>query len=643
MIVPALRRYTVRPQEMRSKIPLWRTCFGRRPPRAPGVYNHRKKAAIFASFVFATILANIGFQIHLLLYAGTQVTLPQIQTRKLKSSTPGLNMTKTPTLLNLSEEPLVAPKVSEVPPVPSKVSEVPPRDIFPKQPVSEGNWVSTDLSPVTRAKVFLYSAYSEDRLSRPAVLVIGAYATRGGTALSYWLQFSDGNVTVGNAEKRSSSEHWNLKYTATFFTCFYTKSDNYSRPVRIRLKETSQPCWSPAISVRSRGPVPGHPKGKLAVCVKPLHYSYDRALWFAEFVEFHWMLGVEHFFFYNHSIGPNVERLIGHYTARGLATVLPWTLEIRSWQPLVAELPANVMSKPRPHSSPEHAHTRTHTLQRRPGFTFRHRGTLSLDRPRRGGHDKGSIVRPGDDVDWDRDDPSIRRRNGAGKGLAGLSRMSYAMPDYLSLLPEPEGQRYRDKLCVDGVAFDDPYAVNKACWTSDVKLLPPNERIESQKEIRTEGIFASLNDCVYRCQHHFEHVLNLDLDEFVVPRGEDSLADLVAKIRVKHAGAKALVVRNTFFYLYWNNDTRAYGALPEEASPRQLPYLLTQYKTRRSWRIFWPGTRSKYIVDPMSAIEVNDGKASADPISRSSGHIPLGIRRRRNPVRIECSIPDLVN
>ncbi|KAG0411097.1 hypothetical protein HPB47_011784 [Ixodes persulcatus] len=47
------------------------------------------------------------------------------------------------------------------------------------------------------------------------------------------------------------------------------------------------------------------------------------------------------------------------------------------------------------------------------------------------------------------------------------------MPDYLSSLPEPERQRYRDKLCVDGVAFDDPYAVNKACWTSDVKLLPP--------------------------------------------------------------------------------------------------------------------------------------------------------------------------
>ncbi|XP_029836391.2 uncharacterized protein LOC115320401 isoform X2 [Ixodes scapularis] len=51
--------------------------------------------------------------------------------------------------------------------------------------------------------------------------------------------------------------------------------------------------------------------------------------------------------------------------------------------------------------------------------------------------------------------------------------MAHAKPDYLSSLPEPERQRYRDKLRVDGVTFDDPYDVNKACWSSDVKLLPP--------------------------------------------------------------------------------------------------------------------------------------------------------------------------
>ncbi|KAG0429503.1 hypothetical protein HPB47_023595, partial [Ixodes persulcatus] len=38
---------------------------------------------------------------------------------------------------------------------------------------------------------------------------------------------------------------------------------------------------------------------------------------------------------------------------------------------------------------------------------------------------------------------------------------------------ELPGFRYRDKLCVAGVAFDDPNDANKAFWTSDVKLLPP--------------------------------------------------------------------------------------------------------------------------------------------------------------------------
>ncbi|KAG0419488.1 hypothetical protein HPB47_004067 [Ixodes persulcatus] len=50
--------------------------------------------------------------------------------------------------------------------------------------------------------------------------------------------------------------------------------------------------------------------------------------------------------------------------------------------------------------------------------------------------------------------------------------MSYAMPNSLSSLPEPERQRYRKKLCVDGVALKaTPNAAHKACWTSDVELL----------------------------------------------------------------------------------------------------------------------------------------------------------------------------
>ncbi|CAN7941674.1 unnamed protein product, partial [Ixodes hexagonus] len=212
----------------------------------------------------------------------------------------------------------------------SKVSKM-SRGMFPKQPVVEGDWVSTDPSPKTSAKVFLYSAYSEDRLSRPAILIVGAHVTNSTTKLSFWLQFSGGNVTVGKAETRNIGEHWYLEYSAALFTCYYNRSNSsgLGRPVRIRLKAADQPRWSPSILVRPRGRIPGHPTGKFAVCVKPLHYDYDRALWFGEFVEFHRMLGVEHFFFYNHSIGPNVFRLLRIYAASGLATLLPWTLPLR--------------------------------------------------------------------------------------------------------------------------------------------------------------------------------------------------------------------------------------------------------------------------------------------------------------------------
>lgn len=50
-----------------------------------------------------------------------------------------------------------------------------------------------------------------------------------------------------------------------------------------------------------------------------------------------------------------------------------------------------------------------------------------------------------------------------------------------------------------------------------VTVLPWELPIESQKEIRTEGIFASLNDCLFRTMHKFSHVIFLDFDEFIIP------------------------------------------------------------------------------------------------------------------------------
>lgn len=60
-----------------------------------------------------------------------------------------------------------------------------------------------------------------------------------------------------------------------------------------------------------------------------------------------------------------------------------------------------------------------------------------------------------------------------------------------------------------------------------ITLLPWRLDMASQKEIRTEGQFAALNDCLYRSMYRFSHVMFVDVDEFVIPRYNDTLQQLM--------------------------------------------------------------------------------------------------------------------
>ena len=60
-----------------------------------------------------------------------------------------------------------------------------------------------------------------------------------------------------------------------------------------------------------------------------------------------------------------------------------------------------------------------------------------------------------------------------------------------------------------------------------IEILPWNLRMRSQKEIRTEGLFAALNDCLYRNMYRFKYLALVDLDEFIVPRHNDTLKELL--------------------------------------------------------------------------------------------------------------------
>lgn len=60
-----------------------------------------------------------------------------------------------------------------------------------------------------------------------------------------------------------------------------------------------------------------------------------------------------------------------------------------------------------------------------------------------------------------------------------------------------------------------------------VTVLPWQLNITSQKEIRTEGLFAALNDCLYRSMYKFSHILLIDLDEYILPKKEDDLRQMI--------------------------------------------------------------------------------------------------------------------
>ena len=68
----------------------------------------------------------------------------------------------------------------------------------------------------------------------------------------------------------------------------------------------------------------------LAVCVKPLYNQYNRAVWLLEFLGLYSLMGVEHFVFYNHSVGPDVDTILRHYMERSRVTVIDWDLPLVS-------------------------------------------------------------------------------------------------------------------------------------------------------------------------------------------------------------------------------------------------------------------------------------------------------------------------
>ena len=132
-----------------------------------------------------------------------------------------------------------------------------------------------------------------------------------------------------------------------------------------------------------------------------------------------------------------------------------------------------------------------------------------------------------------------------------------------------------------------------------VTMLPWHLDMASQKEIRTEGLFAALNDCLYRTMNRFKYVLMIDLDELIIPyRHKDlpSMLKVMSRANADRTGAYSF--RNAFFYSQWPDD---------KSVANKIAYpLITLLKTRRKAQLNIHKQRSKCIVIPENVVEMGN-------------------------------------
>ncbi len=65
---------------------------------------------------------------------------------------------------------------------------------------------------------------------------------------------------------------------------------------------------------------------ELAICVPAFHHDYNKVLRLVEFVELYQLLGATKFYFYNQSVGEDVEKILSYYKKGGKVEVLDWNL-----------------------------------------------------------------------------------------------------------------------------------------------------------------------------------------------------------------------------------------------------------------------------------------------------------------------------
>lgn len=123
---------------------------------------------------------------------------------------------------------------------------------------------------------------------------------------------------------------------------------------------------------------------------------------------------------------------------------------------------------------------------------------------------------------------------------------------------------------------------------------------EFEKEVRYEGIIAEFNECAFRVGvvEGYRYAAIVDLDEILIPLRHNSLMHYLRE--VDEGRASEFVFRNVFYH---KKDSHDLFSVPPGILNR---FLYTQIKVRRTLEIQPYYSRSKYIVNTRSVIELGN-------------------------------------
>jgi len=205
----------------------------------------------------------------------------------------------------------------------------------------------------TRHKFYVYSAYCDDR-DRPLVRVIAATKTKKSDKVLCKLYYGDDNnkhSVLVQAGINAIRENWNLNYSAAFVTCsLVNRTNNHHlkcphtvsivHPMDREPPSNYVPVHYYKTGIKSHSNSDGSSvldPESIGVCVKPLHFTYNKSLELLQFIELNRILGVSKFTLYNDTISEEVSCLLSHYINQGIVTILPWKLDMISQKEIRTE------------------------------------------------------------------------------------------------------------------------------------------------------------------------------------------------------------------------------------------------------------------------------------------------------------------